>query len=252
MPERLEDVLVEGGATVAPPEPPAAEPAPVSPPEPEAELSLEQLLAQFDQETASTAPAATPDPLETQEPAAPVVNGDGGFQEAYQRELWYQNERVALEEYCGKLQEKLGDTLDAKSEIIAMSVQDPRLEVAWQARNHDPAAIRAELTKAEAALRQMQMFPNVDPKLVADQKHWLWQLQVAANAKDIIWQAERAVIKKAHARKPVDQDASEDRAAVVAAVRGASDAHPPADPPPNFAYMSDQELREYTRKNFGF
>jgi hypothetical protein len=161
MPEQLEDVLVEGGAAVAPPEPPAAEPAPVSPPEPiPAEPSLEDLLAQFDQETASsTAPAPTSDPLETQEPAAPEVNGDVKFQEAYRQELWYQQERMALDEQCAKLQERLPDYLPpdyAKSELIAMSIQDPRLEVAWQARNHDPAAIRAELTRAETALRQMQ------------------------------------------------------------------------------------------------
>jgi hypothetical protein len=35
------------------------------------------------------------------------------------------------------------------------------------------------------------------------------------------------------------------------AVRGAIDPHI-AEPPPDFGQMSDQELREYTRKNFGF
>jgi hypothetical protein len=49
----------------------------------------------------------------------------------------------------------------------------------------------------------------------------------------------------------VDERATEDHAAVAAAVRGAS-TKVAAEPPPNLAHMSDAELREYTRKNFGF
>jgi hypothetical protein len=41
---------------------------------------------------------------------------------------------------------------------------------------------------------------------------------------------------------------NEDRAAVVHAVRGASDKTPPADPPVNWATLTDQEFRAEKRK----
>jgi len=49
-----------------------------------------------------------------------------------------------------------------------------------------------------------------------------------------------------------DPEASETKAIVSHAVRGASTSSPPEDPAPNFGAMSDNELREYTRKNFNF
>lgn len=69
-----------------------------------------------------------------------------------------------------------------------------------------------------------------------------------------VWERLFAAAKKEY-RKEVasrpDPQATEDRAAVVQAVRGAS-TPAPAEPPPQLGQMTDQELREYTRKNFGF
>jgi hypothetical protein len=48
---------------------------------------------------------------------------------------------------------------------------------------------------------------------------------------------------------PIDAQATEDRNAVAAAVRGAV-SHVPAEPPPNFATMSDKEFRDWKRANF--
>jgi hypothetical protein len=49
----------------------------------------------------------------------------------------------------------------------------------------------------------------------------------------------------------IDENATVDREAVTAAIRGAS-AKVAAEPAPDFGRMSDGELREYNRKNFGF
>ncbi len=55
--------------------------------------------------------------------------------------------------------------------------------------------------------------------------------------------------KKKFDRVP-DLQVTEDRAAVVAAVRGAS-TKAPVEKPPNLGQMSDAEFRQYTRQ-FGF
>jgi hypothetical protein len=59
----------------------------------------------------------------------------------------------------------------------------------------------------------------------------------------------RQLAKKAGALP--DRNASDDREAVAAAVRGAS-AKATAEPAPNFGAMTDAELRKYNREHFGF
>ena len=54
-----------------------------------------------------------------------------------------------------------------------------------------------------------------------------------------------------HATSRPDPNATEDRAAVTAAVTGATD-KAPESPAPDLSGMSDAELREFTKKNYGF
>jgi hypothetical protein len=71
------------------------------------------------------------------------------------------------------------------------------------------------------------------------------------NSQQILRNLERDVVKRASEFLPIDQDATADRMAVSAAMRSAS-APVTADPPPKLGSLTDNELREYTRKNFGF
>jgi hypothetical protein len=50
----------------------------------------------------------------------------------------------------------------------------------------------------------------------------------------------------------IDEQATEDRAAVTHAIRSGASSVVPKEAAPDFGSMSDRELQNYTRKNFGF
>jgi hypothetical protein len=108
-----------------------------------------------------------------------------------------------------------------------------------------------ELENVNAAIAHASRNPRADPSVIPTLKRRAWELGIAYNARTILKQTEAAIIKKARSRPPIDEDATADRLAVTAAMRGASAKVSP-EPPPNFGQMSDQELQRYTRENFGF
>lgn len=68
------------------------------------------------------------------------------------------------------------------------------------------------------------------------------------------WERVKGELRKALAKKAgsqIDRGATDDRAAMTAAIRGAS-TRASADPPPNLGRMTDAELRKHTQDNYGF
>jgi hypothetical protein len=218
---------------------------------------LEKLLAQWD-EGVQPAAAPEPEPVVEQQPAAPEppARSADDFQVAYQRELDYQLDKQAGYAHIAKIQERIQDydVPDDYAELLIrkMADEDPRLDVAWKARNVDPVACRVEFDRVQGLLRQAKANPSLaSPQEIASAEQWLWQLQVAIHARTILRQTEEAVVKKARSRPKIDEQVSADRMAVANAVRGAS-GKVGEEPAPNFGQLSDAELKDYTRKNFGF
>jgi hypothetical protein len=85
-----------------------------------------------------------------------------------------------------------------------------------------------------------------DPRLA---QAWLQREQNSQKWGKVKAELGRQLAKKAGSLP--DRNATDDREAVAAAVRGAS-AKAAAEPAPNFGAMTDAELRKYNREHFGF
>jgi hypothetical protein len=229
--------------------PRATEPAATEPDQ------LEQLLADYDRQQAEGERQRlreAADPLlraENEQARAAVENA----RQAYEYEAWRIGEQKAFTEECGRIQEKLPDWVPdgyVSDTLRAMALDDPTLEIAFQARNVNPVAARVKYDQMISRIAQLKLNPISNPQEIAALEQQAYHWRIAIHAKQILASAESAVIKKVRARAPVDPDATADRAAVYHAVRGQSGPIP-AEPPPDLANMTDQELRQYT-KQFGF
>jgi hypothetical protein len=195
---------------------------------------------------------AEPPPLDPLQEQQQVDAGERAFQQAYQREQEFQRERQEAFAHIDRIQERIKDfgVPDdyAKLTIREMADEDPRLDVAWKARNVDPVACRAEWHRINGLLQQARANPSLtNPQEMAAAEQWLWQLQVAMHARTILKQAEAAVVAKARSKRRPDAGATEDRAAVVHAVRGASDEHVP-EPEVSWGELTDQQFAAEKRK----
>jgi hypothetical protein len=85
-----------------------------------------------------------------------------------------------------------------------------------------------------------------DPRLA---QAWLQREQNSQKWGKVKAELGRQLAKKAGSLP--DRNATDDREAVAAAVRGAS-AKAAVEPAPNFGAMTDAELRKYNREHFGF
>jgi hypothetical protein len=155
----------------------------------------------------------------------------------------------------GELQSKLPSNLPedfARTQLIAMAAEKPELVLAFDTRHLDRRAVAAEMTKVEQSLAWLQRNPNAaDPGYVAQLRQYQGQLNVALHGREILNRAMREIVSRGQAHRPIDAQATADHDAVAAAVRGSSAKASP-EPPPNFGNMSDRQLREYTKTNFGF
>jgi hypothetical protein len=247
--QRLEDavarpagdlgVLVEGGE-LQPAEAPAAESAPVSRPggerQPAGADDLETLLAEFDRGTSKPAPVAEPP-----QPEAPVPDADldtlladidrQQMLEAADPTLRAENERAwASVEAARQAYQREYDL--SEFDRISVEIGDSlRKEFPYLPEGYARARLVELATRDDALVRA---FDNRQ----ADPRTFAFQLSRV-----------RTALRKEAASVP-DPQLSEDKLAVIQAVRGASDPHIP-EPPPNLGQMSDAELRQYT-KQFGF
>jgi hypothetical protein len=230
---------------------PAAEPepAPEQPVEPD---QLDQWIADYDRQQAEAERQRlreAADPMlrvENEQARAAVENA----RQAYEYEAWRIGEQKAFIEECGRIQEKLPDWVPdgfVQDTLRVMALDDPSLEVAFQARNVNPVAAHVEYDKAIARLAQLKLNPIANPQEIAAMEQQAYHWRIAIHAKQILASAEESVIKKARARPPIDPVATADRAMVAQAVRGASDPHP-VEPQIDWGRLSPQEFDAEKRK----
>src|SRR5262249_21751743 len=150
-------------------------------------------------------------------------------------------ELKAFDKYAAELQSKLPEycTPDhARNALLAAAAQDPNLEAAWRYRNLTNEDRRA----AELAFRQLETLhaqilrAPPDPRkasTLAQIEQRAQQLQLAINSVPMLLRVTREIEKKAKDFRPIDPEASADKAMVAAAIRdgGSGKALPPEPPP---------------------
>jgi hypothetical protein len=133
-----------------------------------------------------------------------------------------------------------------------MAVEHPEIALAFDFRNVNRQAAAAELRQVEAALRQLQRNSLADPKMVASLNEHGVKLRLALNSPEILRRAAQEVARRAQAvPRSIDAEATADRESVAAAVRSAG-GRVAVEPAPQLGTMSNNELRKWTRDNFGF
>jgi hypothetical protein len=255
---------------------------------PDARPTLDESLAEFERATAQPAapsePAANYDEIdklldELSKPGGAPLDGSPLFgqqvsdaQQQVQREAEQfsalQNENAQLKSrlqfeadqkdfgaLTSEVQSKLPSNLPddfAVTALKSMAVDRPELVLAFDTRHLDRRAVAAELRQVEAALFWQQRNPNAaDPGYAAQLQQYRGQLNVALHGREILNRAVREVVQRGQAHRPIDETATADHDAVVFAMRGAG-GKAPVEAPPNFANMSDRELKKYTREHYGF
>jgi hypothetical protein len=159
-------------------------------------------------------------------------------------------DRQAFEKFSGEIQNRLPQHLPgdyAAVQLKAMAMERPELVLAFDGRHLDRRAVDAELRQVETALNHQV----TDPARRAELMSYGHRLGCFLNSKEILRRATHEIVKRGREFHPIDETATADHDAVAAAVRGSSAKASP-EPPPNFGNMSDKQLREYTKTNFGF
>lgn len=174
---------------------------------------LDQLLAEFDQQT--TAGTAPPSPVQGADTTSPDVKALAArlqsIEGAVQKVTKFEFDRdmgELVKQVRGDLDSELFDDELVTAWVDGRARNDPRLQRAWLEREANPKQFRAI---AEGLGR---------------------------------------AFKKKFDKMP-DRNATEDREAVTAAVRGAS-TKAPETPPANYGGMSNAEYREKVRQDYGF
>jgi hypothetical protein len=135
--------------------------------------------------------------------------------------------------------------------LLAAAAQNPNLVAAFDLRHVDRRAAEVEMRKVEAELQRLSRDPAANQQQVANLQQYSYRLGLALNSREILRRAVREVERRGQAHKPIDETATAEHDAVVAAVKGASGKAQP-EPPPNFGQMSDKEFNRWTRTNLGF
>jgi hypothetical protein len=145
----------------------------------------------------------------------------------------------------------------AKTQLLAMSVGRPELELAWRYRNlsdDDRRAADLEFRQLEALYYRTRQAPD-DPRkaqALAAMERRGQELGLAMNARTIIANARRDVLRAAsRARPPIDEEATAMRDEVIAAVRGASTPVIP-EAPVKWGSLTGKEFREKVLRDHGF
>lgn len=173
---------------------------------------LDQLLAEYDQGTRKTDTTITPP-----EPKVATPQPDEVVQKVRLLEM------QASEWAAEKQKKAISETIAAIRGDVSPEIFDDDMVEAW----------------LDAQARK-------DPRLA--------QAFIQRDQNPRKWAQVRTELGKSLNKKVKglpDRQATDDREAVTFAVRGAS-TKVSADPPPKLGDMSDAELRNYTRKNFGF
>jgi hypothetical protein len=255
---------------------PADTPAPAVGTAEAEDRSLDALLAEFDSVTAKPTeqpPAAENGAVSDNEVEKFLADLDTGAKDRQRitdlegelnsvRAAEYQRQELAaLDKFCGELQSQLGPNIPddyAKASLLAMAAQDPNLEVAWKYRgltNEQLANADKEFRELEALYGKLTHSQDNDPRkqqAIAVLESRGRELGLMMNARAVIANAKRSVIKRAEAHKVYDEDATLDRAAISQAIRDGQGPINIPERPPNFGTMTDAEFKNFTRKHYGF
>lgn len=253
----------DGGITVTAP---AGEPdgavrpdEPASPPEPTSDVDeLDRLLAEFDRSQAAQQPEMpAPDPI----PDATVdafnkatADADAARQ-GYDRRAFLLEQDRQFDSWTAEWQDKMPPWSEPEAfreKALLAAMQDPELLNAFRALHVH------KINPADAVREHNQILSLARAGLIpaaqeADARARLAFLATAARAQQMLLSAANRIRSNAWKYRPPDADATSVKAMVSEAVlRGASTSTPPAEPAPDFNSMSDQELRRFTQKEYGF
>jgi hypothetical protein len=180
-----------------------------------------------------------------------------------QQQAFQKAELAAFDDACSKLQHELVDlglNIDerfVKTNLQAMSVENPALEPAFRYRNLTPDQLRAadlEFKQRERQYNQWALAPDSPQKqqtMTALYRRGE-ELGLMLNSKSILQNARKQVVDRARSIPPaLDYDAMETRADIAQAMRGASRPVNFKEPAPDFNGMSDNEYRNFIRKEYG-
>jgi hypothetical protein len=240
-----EDQPIDTGAPTPEPQAAPASPSSAAPAEPE--ISLESFLSEFERETAAPKqPAEASQPEQPQQPAQPTDYFDKLADDF----------RVAL---AG------GPVTRADAEALARQVQSfgglVQNLMAREQHRQDVSDFESVVSKADAMLKDLGRHVDADYA-----RRWLMaesqltpQLSQAfddRNKSAEHWRQWQRQEKKLYERlsksaaRQVDQNATEDRFIVAAAVRG-SDGRAPEEKPVDITQMSEPEFRNMLRTKWG-
>jgi hypothetical protein len=244
------DQLVQDYEAANPPAPKVAEQAP---PADDFEQQLNELLGQQQSD-----PLAD---LANEQAKGRITELEGALNglraEAYQRA-----ELESFDKYANELQAKLPEYCSpehARNALLAAAAQDQNLQAAWRYRditNEQRRAAEGQFRQLENLYWQVQQAPNNDPRkqtALTQIEQRAQQLQLMVAAPGLLLKAERDIIKTANAHRPIDPDASADRAAVSFAVKEAGSGRaPPSEPPTEWGKLTGAEGRQKVKDKYGF
>jgi hypothetical protein len=223
---------------------------------------IETLLAEFTNQT-SQQPPVQDDAIANllRDPADERRIGElTGQLDGLRGEVHRKSEIEAFDKYSAEVQARLPEHLPpdyAKNALLSAAATNPDLQAAWNYRGITPEQRRtadSEFRQLEILHGQVSRSPDSDPRkasALAQIEQAGQRLGLMMNSQQILRNLERDIVKRAADFKPIDQDATADHFAVAQAVRDGG-GKVTAEPPPNLGRMSDNELREFTRKNYGF
>jgi hypothetical protein len=241
---------------------------------------LDSLLAEYDSKvTPEPVPATgtdadisgnapTDQPLDQQTweellgPSPRVAELEGELTSVRQQERDRQS-RSDFEGFAKKLQADLGNPNIpedfARTTLLAMSVEKPELQVAWQYRHLTSEQRRAadlEFQQLEALYWKAQQAPD-DPRkaeALAQMERRGQELGLMMNAGKILDRAWRDVQKRAEKVLPaIDSEVTATRMEVAQLIRdGGSGREPPPMPQVQLGSLDTQEYRRHVRETYGF
>jgi hypothetical protein len=170
-------------------------------------------------------------------------------------------EREAFDKFSSELQGQLGPNVPddyAKTQLLAMSVENPAIEAAWRFRNltaTERAIAERDFNALEVLYHKALQAPD-DPRkaqALAQMERKGQELGLMMNAQKILTRAYRDVQKRAAKVQPaIDLEATADRALVAQSVR---DGRMPLDykePEIEWGKLSSVEGRREVKERFGF
>ncbi len=237
---------------------------------PAPEPTIDDLLNEYDRSVQQ------PEPESSSDNAAPEATLDDQFRELFpdpriselqgqvnnlQAVEFQRQSRADFEGFAKKLQAELGPNVPddyAKTQLLAMSAENPDLEVAWRYRNltsEQRTALDREFQQLEVLYHQAQQAPD-DPRkatALAQMEARGREIGLALNAGKMLDRVWRDVQKRAAAVKPaVDSEQTALRQEISGLMRSAGRGLPPAEPPPNFGKMSGPDGRRAVLERYGF